>query len=109
MQRMTLTTKSLSDSAARVAKQARRVKKAVGEFIYGAAAYDMVCYTVRLRAETENMFMLSVFGDLIGLPIMPPYYSLRLLPYVLPQVETWKRRILREKDFVETEGLDLLG
>jgi hypothetical protein len=82
--------------------------KAIGEFIYGAAAYDMVSYAVRLRAETENMFMFAVFGDLLGLPLMPPYYSLRLLPYVLPQVATWKRRVLREKDILEAEGLDLI-
>ncbi len=86
-----------------------RILKAIGEFVYGAAAHDMVCYAVRLPAEMENIFMLAVFGDLIGLPIMPPYYALRLLPYVVPQMETWKRRVLREKDFVETEGLELVG
>jgi len=90
-------------------QQADRVLKAASEFVYGAAAYDMVCYAGRLRAETENMFMFSVFGDLIGLPIMPPYYSMRLLPYIVPHVVTWKRRVLREKDFLETEGLDLAG
>lgn len=94
---------------ASIGYQANRLLKAASEFIYGAAAYDMVCYAARLRAETENMFMFSVFGDLIGLPIMPPLYSLRLLPYVLPNVATWKRRVLREKDFIEAEGLDLLG
>ena len=26
--------------------------------------------------------MLVTFGDMIGVPIMPPYYGLRLLPYV---------------------------
>jgi hypothetical protein len=83
--------------------------KAIGEFIYGASTYDMVNYAARLRAETENIFMLTVFGDLLGLPIMPPYYSMRLLPYVLPLVATWKRRILREKDFLEAEGLDRIG
>ena len=93
----------------RLVRQIDRLMKVTGEFVYGASTYDMVCYTVRLRAETENIFMLSVFGDLLGLPIMPPYYSLRLLPHVLPIVATWKRRVLREKDFVEAEGLDLLG
>ena len=38
-----------------------------------------------------------------------PYYSMRLLPYVVPLIATWKRRVLREKDFPETEGLDLIG
>jgi hypothetical protein len=37
-------------------------------------------------------------GDMIGIHIQPPYYSLRLLPYVVPQISTWKRRLLREKD-----------
>jgi hypothetical protein len=93
----------------RLTERARSLGTAIGEVIYGAAAYDMVSYAVRLRAETENLFMLSVFGDLLGLPMMPPYYSMRLLPYVLPLVATWKRRVLREKDFIEAEGLDRLG
>jgi hypothetical protein len=36
-----------------------------------------------------------------GVPILPPYYSLRLLPYVVPQIATWKRRMLREKDVAD--------
>jgi len=94
---------------ARLLRLAGELRIAAGEFIYGAAAHDMVQYAVRLRADTENIFMLSVFGDLLGLPIMPPYYSMRLLPFVMPHIATWKRRVLREKDFVETEGLDLIG
>jgi hypothetical protein len=39
---------------------------------------------------------------MLGVPILPPYYSLRLLPHVVPQITTWKRRMLREKDFVES-------
>lgn len=99
----------MESTRSRLLRQVIDLRTAVGEFIYGAAAHDMVCYAVRLRAETENIFMLSVFGDLLGLPIMPPYYSMRLMPYVVPLLATWKRRVLREKDFVETEGLDLIG
>jgi len=36
------------------------------------------------RAMRERLFMLIVFGNLIGLPILPPYYSIRLLPFILP-------------------------
>jgi hypothetical protein len=93
----------------RLVERARDARTAIGEFVYGAAAYDMVTYAVRLRAETENIFMLAVFGDLLGLPMMPPYYSMRLLPYVMPMVATWKRRVLREKDILEAECLDLIG
>lgn len=86
-----------------------RWRAALGEFIYGAAAYDMVAYAVRVRSSLESLFLLVTFGDLIGLPVLPPYYSLRLLPYVVPQIATWKRRLLRERDFTETDGLELLG
>lgn len=53
--------------------------------------------------------MLITIGDLIGLPILPPYYSLRLLPYLVPNISTWKRQLLRERDFTDAEGLDLLA
>jgi len=34
-------------------------------------------------------------------PILPPYYSLRLLPYIVPVVNVWKRRLLRERDLTD--------
>ena len=68
------------------------------EVMYGMAAHDMSRYAVRTRASMEHLFILITMGDLIGVPILPPYYSLRLLPYVVPNIATWKRRMLREKD-----------
>jgi hypothetical protein len=68
------------------------------EILYGMAAHDMSRYAVRTRASMEHLFILITMGDLIGVPILPPYYSLRLLPYVVPNIATWKRRMLREKD-----------
>ncbi len=70
----------------------------VQEIIYGMASHDMSRYAVRTRASMEHLFILITMGDMIGVPILPPYYSLRLLPYVVPQISTWKRRLLREKD-----------
>ncbi len=68
------------------------------EIMYGMAAHDMSRYAIRTRASMEHLFILITMGDLIGVPILPPYYSLRLLPYVVPNIATWKRRMLREKD-----------
>ena len=70
----------------------------VQEVIYGMAAHDMSRAALRTRASMEHLFILITMGDLLGIPILPPYYSLRLLPYVVPQISTWKRRMLREKD-----------
>ena len=68
------------------------------EIMYGMAQHDMSRYALRTRANMEHLFILITMGDMIGIPILPPYYSLRLLPYVVPQISTWKRRLLREKD-----------
>jgi len=77
--------------------------QAVKEFVYGMAAHDSYRFAMKTRASMEHLFILITMGDMLGVPILPPYYSLRLLPYVVPQISTWKRRMLREKDF--TDGL----
>ena len=48
--------------------------------------------------------MLVSFGDLLGVPILPPYYSLRLLPYIGPLLNRWRYRMLREKDLTDLVG-----
>jgi hypothetical protein len=68
------------------------------EFLYGLIGYEFAHTALEERGALETLFMLITLGDLIGVPILPPYYSLRLLPYVVPQIATWKRRMLREKD-----------
>jgi hypothetical protein len=73
----------------------------IGETVYGMAAHDMSRAALRTRASMEHLFILITMGDLLGIPILPPYYSLRLLPYVVPQIATWKRRMLREKDVAD--------
>ncbi len=54
------------------------------------------------RGDMEHLFVLIVFGDIVGIPIIPPYYTLRLLPYIVPAVHGWKRRMLREKDLTDS-------
>jgi len=49
------------------------------------------------RASLESLFLVVVFGDMVGLPVLPPYYALRLLPFTLGALPGWKRRILRER------------
>ena len=73
----------------------------VRQVTYGMAAHDMTRYALRTRASMEHLFILVTMGDMLGVPILPPYYSMRLLPYVVPQVSTWKRRMLREKDVTD--------
>lgn len=78
-----------------------RIKTAFGDYVYGMASHDMTHQALKTRGSMEHLFILITMGDLLGVPILPPYYSLRLLPYVVPQIATWKRRMLREKDLTD--------
>jgi hypothetical protein len=83
----------------------RRTAHAAGEFIYGTTTFDWVRDLRRERGEVERLFVLITFGDIIGLPILPPYYTLRLLPYIVPTINRWKRGLLRERDWTDLTGL----
>ncbi len=71
------------------------------EVIYGMTVYDWVYELNKARNEQERLFTLIVYGDLLGVPILPPYYTLRLLPYLVPSLENWRRSMLRERDFTD--------
>jgi hypothetical protein len=73
------------------------------------SVFEFVREARERRANTETLFMAVTLGDMIGLPILPPYYSLRLLPYAVEDVDRWKRRVLRERHFTEEHEYDLHG
>lgn len=67
--------------------------------------YDFVRAVRKQRADLEHLFVLIAFGDMVGLPIIPPYYTLRLLPYIVPLIDVWKQRMLRERDLTDLAEL----
>ena len=81
--------------------------KVVREILYGLLFHETVLVLKKERGHLDNLFMLVIFGDMIGLPLLPPYYSLRLFPHILPSLEKWKRRVLREKDVTDFVAHDL--
>lgn len=78
-----------------------RFVEAVKDFIYGFMSHGMAVYALMLRMRMENLFMLTTMGDMLGIPILPPYYSLRLLPYTMPRLWAWKHFLLRERDITD--------
>lgn len=70
----------------------QRLNHALAEILYGLAIHDQVRALARQRGSLEHLFVLISFGDLLGVPILPPYYSLRLLPFVVPLINNWRRR-----------------
>lgn len=75
------------------------MRRAIKEFFYGMTSYEFVQHGMEMRASLNKLFLLGVFGDMLGVPILPPYYGLRLLPFVVPEIERWKASLLREREF----------
>lgn len=84
-------------------------RKAIREFLYGMLAHEHVEQARDMRASLEKLFLLVIFGDMVGLPVLPPYYALRLLPHTLLTLPGWKRRLLRERQFGEDHDHHLHG
>ncbi len=78
----------------RIGKNARGV-------LYGMAAHGHVTAALRTRMHLEHLFMFITLGDMLGVPVIPPYYSLRILPYAVPNIKSWKQRVFRERDFTD--------
>jgi hypothetical protein len=95
----------------RKTRESRRgsLRKAFGEFLYGMTGFEFARHALETRAALETIFMVATVGDMIGVPVMPPYYSLRLLPFVVEDVSTWRRRVLKERQFTEEHEFDLHG
>jgi hypothetical protein len=81
--------------------------KVIGEFLYGLLFHEMDLEMKKERGHLDDLFMLITFGELVGLPLLPPYYAMRLLPHIMPSLHKWQRRILREKDLTDFVGQDL--
>jgi hypothetical protein len=81
----------------------------IREFLYGMIGYEFEQHAVEMRATMETLFMAVTYGDMLGLPIIPPYYALGLLPYVVPNIKGWKRRVSREREFADNHEFDLHG
>jgi hypothetical protein len=75
--------------------------RAFKDVIYGMTTYEMARDLKKERAHLEHLFVLITMGDWVGIPILPPYYALRLLPHVLPQITGWRCCLLRERDLTD--------
>jgi hypothetical protein len=83
--------------------------RAMREFIYGMTSYEFVQQALELRGSTQRLFLVGVFGDMLGVPILPAYYGLRLLPFVVSVIEAWKREMLRERELGDSHEHHLHG
>ncbi|HEY3118918.1 MAG TPA: hypothetical protein VGK54_19420 [Chloroflexota bacterium] len=93
----------------RLLERARAARLALAEMFYGMMGFEFEREAAHIRSDLENLFIFMLMGDYLGVPIIPPYYNLRLLPYLVGTIPYWQRRILRERHRFEGEEYDLHG
>jgi hypothetical protein len=92
---------NLTQAEKRLSTIIKNALRTLREVFYGMTVYDWVHELEKARGEKDRLFTLIVYGDLLGVPILPPYYSLRLLPFLVPTIENWRRSMLRERDLTD--------
>lgn len=95
----------ISPANKKMGERFERLKKFLQDFFVGMAYFEIEQTARHEKLARHDLFILLNFGDLLGVPLLPPFYSLRILPYVLPALDSWKRRMLREKDLTEVKSL----
>ncbi|HOJ42929.1 MAG TPA: hypothetical protein PLW88_00735 [Syntrophorhabdaceae bacterium] len=81
--------------------------KTLKEFFFGMTVYELQKELLKEKGYLNNLLLLIVFGDLLGLPIFPPFYAMRIFPYIIPYMDKWKSSVLREKDLTDIVSGDL--
>jgi hypothetical protein len=74
------------------------------DFLKGLFLYNIGQHFYEQKRCLENVFMLDLFGSIIGVPHLFQYYSLRLLPYYVRRFQGWKKRMVKERDFFDLVG-----
>ena len=81
------------------------LKKTLRDFFFGAAYLEFEQAARHEKLARLDLLLLFSFGDVLGVPVFPPYHSLRLLPYFFPALDSWKKRMLKERDLTEIKSL----
>ncbi len=87
----------------------RGLQETIRDFLYGLTGLEFERQALERRGSLEAIFLAMTLGDMLGLPIIPPIYALRVLPYAVPHIAMWKRRVLRARDLSDREEFHLHG
>jgi hypothetical protein len=89
----------------RMGKKIERLGRFFKDFFVGIAYFEIEQTVRQEKGSRQNLFLLLTFGDLLGVPVFSPYYSLRMLPHIYPALDSWKKGMLRERDLTEVKSL----
>jgi hypothetical protein len=78
--------------------------KTIKRYLKGFFLYGFIEGIRGQKRRLDEAIIFCLFGKFIGVPGLFNYYHLRLLPYYVGQLHSWKRRVLRERDFFDQIG-----
>lgn len=79
----------------------RRLSEIVRDVLYGIFLHEHVMANRKAARRIEQLLFLVTMGDIVGIPIIPPYYSLRLMAHYSLDLDRWKMFVIRERDFTD--------
>jgi hypothetical protein len=78
-----------------------RLGEIVRDVLYGIFLHEHVMANRKAARRIEQLLFLVTMGDIVGIPIIPPYYSLRLMAHYSLDLDRWKMFVIRERDFTD--------
>ncbi len=82
-------------------RKIERFKRAAKDFLFGMFLYELYYDTLKYARKYKDAINIFIIGEMLGLPLMGTYLSIRLLPYLFPEIEKWKFRQLKESDLTD--------
>lgn len=78
-----------------------RLRHKLSEFLWGFFVYEFWHGLHEERSRYADALNVLIVGELLGIPLMNSTVTLKLLPYMLPDLKKWKERQLAEADVIE--------
>lgn len=79
----------------------RRSFRVLKEMFWGLLFFDMYHESHKAMVRYRDGVDLLLFADQLGVPVGNSYVTLRLLPYMVGDLEKWKRRQMKERDVLD--------
>lgn len=78
-----------------------RLRFRVRELLWGLFVFDTWKELAGERRRYEDALNVLIFGELLGLPLMNSTLTLRLLPFLMPDLKAWRERQLAEREVLD--------
>lgn len=75
--------------------------RTIKDYLKGIFLYNLISEAYIQKRHLDELIMFSLFGKIIGVPFLFNYYHLRLIPYYVPRLALWQKRVLKKKDFFD--------